>query len=97
MRLPCRRPARLELLALYSLAQVAEDSGVTPDEAFAANLRRLRSAQGLSQEELAARTGLHTSEISRLERGAREPRLGTIVKLARGLGVSTERLVKGIK
>ncbi len=61
------------------------------------NLRRLRSAQGYSQEDLAERTGLHASEISRLERGAREPRLGTIVKLARGLGVPAERLVKGIK
>jgi transcriptional regulator with XRE-family HTH domain len=70
---------------------------VTPEEAFAANLRRLRSAQGYSQEDLAERTGLHASEISRLERGAREPRLGTIVKLARGLGVPAERLVKGIK
>jgi len=70
---------------------------VTPEEAFAANLRRLRSARELSQEELARRTGLHASEISRLERGAREPRLGTIVKLARGLDVSTERLVKGVK
>ena len=70
---------------------------MTPEEAFAANLRRLRSARELSQEELARRTGLHASEISRLERGAREPRLGTIVKLARGLDVSTERLVKGVK
>ncbi len=70
---------------------------MTPEEAFAMNLRRLRSAQGYSQEDLAERTGLHASEISRLERGAREPRLGTIVKLARGLGVSVERLVKGIK
>lgn len=70
---------------------------MTPEEAFAANLRRLRSARGYSQEDLAERTGLHASEISRLERGAREPRLGTIVKLARGLGVPAERLVKGIK
>jgi transcriptional regulator with XRE-family HTH domain len=79
------------------LAQVAEDSPVTPEEAFAANLHRLRSARGYSQEDLAERTGLHASEISRLERGAREPRLGTIVKLARGLGVSADRLMKGIK
>jgi transcriptional regulator with XRE-family HTH domain len=70
---------------------------VTPEERFAANVRQLRKAAGLSQEDLAGRTGLHPTEISRLERAAREPRLGTIVRLARGLGVGIERLVAGIR
>jgi transcriptional regulator with XRE-family HTH domain len=70
---------------------------VTPQERFAANLRRQRLAKGLSQEQLAEKTGVHPSEVSRLERAARDPRLSTIVKVARGLGVSAERLVKGIK
>jgi transcriptional regulator with XRE-family HTH domain len=70
---------------------------VTPEERFAANLRRLRTAAGMSQEQLAGRTGLHPTEISRLERAAREPRLGTIVRLARGLDVAVERLVSGIR
>ena len=70
---------------------------VTPEERFAANLRRQRLAKGLSQEQLAEKTGVHPSEVSRLERAARDPRLSTIVKVARGLGVSAERLVKGIK
>jgi ribosome-binding protein aMBF1 (putative translation factor) len=88
---------QLELLALYSLAQVTEDASVTPEERFAANLRRQRLAKGLSQEQLAEKTGVHPSEVSRLERAARDPRLSTIVKVARGLGVSPERLVKGVK
>jgi transcriptional regulator with XRE-family HTH domain len=70
---------------------------VTPEERFAANLRRLRKAAGLSQEQLSGRTGLHPTEISRLERAAREPRLGTIVRLARGLEVGVESLVSGIR
>jgi transcriptional regulator with XRE-family HTH domain len=70
---------------------------VTPEERFAANLRRQRLANGLSQEQLAARTGLHPSEVSRLERAVREPRLGTIAKLAHALGVSAAKLVAGIK
>lgn len=70
---------------------------MSPEEAFAANLRRLRLAAGLSQEQLAGRTGLHPTEISRLERAVREPRLGTIVRLARGLGVGVEGLVAGIR
>ena len=70
---------------------------MTPEQRFAANIRQLRTAAGLSQEDLAGRTGLHPTEISRLERAAREPRLGTIVRLARGLDVGVERLVAGIR
>jgi transcriptional regulator with XRE-family HTH domain len=70
---------------------------VTPEERFGANLRRHRRAAKLTQEELAAKAKLHPTEISRLERGVREPRLGTIVRLARGLGVRAEQLVVGIR
>lgn len=71
--------------------------GVTPEEQFAANLRRHRAAAKLSQEQLAEKSGLHPTEISRLERAVREPRLGTIVRLARGLGIGAEKLVAGIR
>jgi len=67
------------------------------EERFAANLRHLRKEAGLSQEKLAHRTGLHPTEISRLERAVREPRLGTIVRLARGLKVGVDDLVSGIR
>ncbi len=60
---------------------------------FAANLKAAREAQGLSQEALGELTGLHRTEISLLERAGRDPRLGTIVKLASGLGVKPSRLV----
>jgi transcriptional regulator with XRE-family HTH domain len=58
---------------------------VNPQERFAANLRRARLGAGLSQEELGLRCGLHRTEVSLLERAGREPRLGTIVKLAEAL------------
>jgi transcriptional regulator with XRE-family HTH domain len=60
---------------------------VQPKQQFAANLRRLRLAAGLSQMELGDRAGLHFSEVSRLERGLRDPRLTTIVRLAGALQV----------
>jgi transcriptional regulator with XRE-family HTH domain len=69
---------------------------VIPEERFAANLRRHRKAARLTQEELAERSGLHPTEISRLERAVREPRLGTIARLAKGLGIGAEKLVAGI-
>jgi transcriptional regulator with XRE-family HTH domain len=54
---------------------------------FAVNLRQARFAAGFSQEELGDRCDLHRTEVSLLERGGREPRLGTIVRLAGALGV----------
>ena len=63
---------------------------------FAVNLRRARETAGISQEELAERIEVHRTEISLLERGGREPRLGTMVKLATALGATPEALCEGI-
>jgi transcriptional regulator with XRE-family HTH domain len=63
---------------------------------FAVNLRRARENAGVSQEELAERIEVHRTEISLLERGGREPRLGTMVKLATALGTTPEALCEGI-
>lgn len=49
---------------------------------FGANLAAARERSGLSQEEVGFRAGLHRTEVSILERGARCPRLDTLVKLA---------------
>jgi transcriptional regulator with XRE-family HTH domain len=68
-----------------------------PVARFAANLRRLRITAGISQEALADRCGLHRTEISLLERAGREPRLTTIVKLARALDVEPVELLAGVR
>lgn len=69
---------------------------MTPREYFATNLLKARKAMNISQEELGFRCDLHRTEISLLERGGREPRLGTIVKLAGSLETTTEKLCEGI-
>ena len=69
---------------------------MNPQERFAANLRRARTAAGISQEELGNRCDLHRTEISLLERAGREPRLGTIVKLAGALDTTPGELAAGI-
>jgi transcriptional regulator with XRE-family HTH domain len=69
---------------------------LSPQQRFAANLRRVRTKAGVSQEELARRCDLHRTEVSLLERAGREPRLGTITKLAGSLGTTTEVLCEGI-
>ena len=67
-----------------------------PRDRFSANLKQARKRAGISQEELSRRCDVHRTEISLLERAGREPRLGTIVKLAAGLGVSVESLCVGM-
>jgi transcriptional regulator with XRE-family HTH domain len=66
---------------------------VEPREQFGANLRRARLAAGLSQEGLSQRSGLHLTEISRLENGQRDPRLSTIVRVAAGLALPSAALL----
>jgi transcriptional regulator with XRE-family HTH domain len=69
---------------------------VEPREQFGANLRRSRLAAGLSQEALSHRSGLHLTEISRLENGLRDPRLSTIVRLAAGLALPSAVLIERV-
>jgi CheY-like chemotaxis protein len=57
-------------------------------------IRRKRSALGISQEELAARAGLHRTYVSDVERGARNPSLESVDKLARALELSLPRLLE---
>lgn len=64
---------------------------------FGENLRRLRNEAGISQEELGLRCSLHRTEIGLLERGARVPRIDTLIKIASGLGVRIDcALLNGI-
>ena len=51
-------------------------------QVFAANLRRLRHAKGLSQEELAYEAGVNRSYMSKLEKGGSYVGLEIIGKLA---------------
>lgn len=67
-----------------------------PRERFATNLRKARQKMGISQEELGYMCDLHRTEISLLERGGREPRMGTIVKLAGSLDTTPDELCEGV-
>jgi DNA-binding XRE family transcriptional regulator len=58
-----------------------------------ARLRTVREGLGLSQLELSRRSGIAQESLSRIETGRRDPRLGTLQRLARGLGLSLEQLM----
>jgi len=57
------------------------------------NMRRLRQLKDWSQEELAHQSGLHRTYISDLERGARNPTIEVVDKIAVALDVSCGELL----
>jgi transcriptional regulator with XRE-family HTH domain len=61
------------------------------------NIRRLRRARGLSQEQLAEAAGLHRGTIHVLENGHREPRASTIVRLSAVLECQPSAFYEGIE
>ncbi|SKA40334.1 Helix-turn-helix domain-containing protein [Enhydrobacter aerosaccus] len=63
-------------------------------DVFAANLRRLRNAKGLSQEELAHQASVSRSYMSQLEKGEFYASLNVIGRLADALKVEPADLLK---
>jgi transcriptional regulator with XRE-family HTH domain len=61
---------------------------------LAMRLKRLREERGLTQEQLAKRSGLSHGYLARLEIGMHDPSLSTLAKLANALKVSVAELVE---
>lgn len=59
------------------------------------NVRHLRLELGLSQEALAEDAGIHRTYVSDVERGARNPTVTVVDKLARALKVTPGELLNG--
>ncbi|HEX5927796.1 MAG TPA: helix-turn-helix transcriptional regulator [Solirubrobacterales bacterium] len=58
------------------------------------NLREARKRLGLTQEQVAERSGVHSTEVSRIEAGKRDPRVSTLQRLARAVEVQPGRLLE---
>ena len=58
------------------------------------NLKRIRTAKGVSQGEIGRILGVDKGFVSNIENGKTNPTLATIAKLARAVGVSIEELMK---
>ena len=65
-------------------------------EMLGENVRAARAERGWTQEDLADRTDLSTVQISRIERGRREIRLGILIRVIDGLEVQPDRLLAGL-
>ena len=60
------------------------------------NIRAERKRAGITQEALAYRCGMHPVEVGRAERGTRDLRVSTVVKIAQGLEVPASELLRGL-
>lgn len=71
-----------------------------PLERFGENVRRVRQERGWTQEDLSGASGLAVVQVSRIERGKREIRLTTLVRLLErlldSLEVPTDTLLDGL-
>jgi len=57
------------------------------------NLKRIRVERGLTQEELAERSGFSQQYISDMERGRRNPTIVSLWELAQAIGVTPVDLI----
>ncbi|MEO5923045.1 MAG: helix-turn-helix transcriptional regulator [Bryobacteraceae bacterium] len=65
----------------------------TPEDCFGEVLRELRQKKGVTQEDLAFKSGYHSTYISQLERGRKSPSLRAIMSLAGALNTSGSELL----
>ena len=65
--------------------------------ALGKNVSDLRKEKGLTQEQLAERSGLDSTYISGIERGVRNPSFKSLVSLAIGFGISVSEVCSKIK
>jgi DNA-binding XRE family transcriptional regulator len=91
-RLPASKVCGMSTKEAYGAERQAYLDG------FAANVKRLRAEHDppLSQTGLCNATGLHRTEIGKIENGEVEPRLATLALLAAGLGVKIDEMIQGL-
>jgi transcriptional regulator with XRE-family HTH domain len=61
---------------------------------FGFNLRDARLRLELTQEQVAERSGVHATEVSRIEAGKRDPKISTLERLAAAVEVSPGQLLE---
>lgn len=62
--------------------------------AFGKRVRELRRERGWSQEQLAEAAGMNWLQVGHIERGSSDPKLSTIVKLAKAFRIHPADLLR---
>lgn len=65
--------------------------------AFGKRVGELRRSHNHTQESLAERAGMTAHSLALIEQGKRWPRLTTLHKIAKAIGVPTKDLLEGLK
>ncbi len=89
---------RVRLRALTAAAAARDGfghGGALDGHRLGRRLRALRVAAGLTQAELARRTGIHRPNIARVEAGRHTPSLDTLARIAHAIGVSATQVLDG--
>ncbi|MFZ5555009.1 MAG: helix-turn-helix domain-containing protein [Bacteroidota bacterium] len=60
------------------------------------HLKKLRKQYKLSGEELAYRSNISHSQITRIESGNQNPTLSTLISICKGLNISLEDFFRGL-
>jgi transcriptional regulator with XRE-family HTH domain len=61
---------------------------------FGLAVRAARAGVGISQEELAHRSGLHRTFVSQIERGLKSPSLASMERIAQGVETPLDVLIR---
>jgi DNA-binding XRE family transcriptional regulator len=99
---PCLPPLLLGTMAVSATAGEAMDDlgkldepgdeGADPRKALGRRISDLRRRQGLTQAELASRSGIHRNYLASLEAGNRNVGLLNLVRIAQALDIPTAQL-----
>ncbi len=76
----------IETETIYADGETVRTEELTIHKASSKAVASARSAAGISQKQLAALAGMDQSDISKIERGAANPSVATLERIAKALG-----------
>jgi transcriptional regulator with XRE-family HTH domain len=72
--------------------RLKEGKKLTIYKTVANNIKKIRKEQGMSQEKLAEKAGIHVTYISRIERHKQAPSLDVVEKIGKALNIEIYKL-----